>query len=95
MEYNRKNEGERRTWREEHEKFGKFYPTNYNLDGNMEGLLNFMYWKCDCCQQGFQRVRPVPNQEDRFTEEGRNVMIKRKNQDRVVPTLQSMYRIIS
>jgi hypothetical protein len=51
IEYNRKNEEERRNWREEHEKYGKFDHTNYNLDGNMEGLLNFMYWKCDCCQR--------------------------------------------
>jgi hypothetical protein len=59
VERNMKTELERREWRDQKEKFGKGIPTNYNLDGNMEGLLNFIYWKCDCCQESFQRIKPA------------------------------------
>jgi hypothetical protein len=55
LEINRGMEEEKRNWREEKEIHGrKGSHTNYNLDGNMEGLLNFLFWKCDCCQRGFQ-----------------------------------------
>jgi hypothetical protein len=79
VERNKKGELERRKWRKEHERHGKFNPTNYNLDGNLEGTLNFIYWKCDCCQDGFQRIRPVPNKKNLFVDEGRNVMVKGDN----------------
>ena len=82
VERNMKEEIERRDWRNENEKHGKGIPTNYNLDGNMEGLLNFIYWKCDCCQNGFQRIKPALYDKNVFTEEGRNVMVKRNNEER-------------
>ena len=76
-----------RKWRREHERYGKFNPTNYNLDGNLEGTLNFIYWKCDCCQDGFQRVRPVLHETNLFVDEGQNVMVKgdKDTQPRKVP----------
>lgn len=52
--------------------------TNYNLDGNMEGLLNFLYWKCEK-QNGFQRTEPALYEENFFTGEGGNVMVKGNN----------------
>jgi hypothetical protein len=82
VERNMKKEIERRDWTEENEKCGKGIPTNYNLDGNVEGLLNFVYWKCDCCQNSFQRMKPVPYKKDLFTYEGQNVMVKRNNEER-------------
>jgi hypothetical protein len=54
VERNKKTELKRRKWRKEHERYGKFNITNYNFDGNLEGTLNFIYWKCDCCQDGMQ-----------------------------------------
>ena len=81
VERNKKEEMERRKWRKEHERYGKFNITNYNLDGDLEGTLNFIYWKCDCCQDGFQRVRPVLHEKDLFVHEGQNVMVKRGTQD--------------
>jgi hypothetical protein len=87
VERNMKKELERREWRDENEKHGKGIPTNYNLDGNMEGLLNFIYWKCDCCQESFQRVKPALYEKDLFTEGGKNVMVRRNNDnvERKVP----------
>lgn len=82
VDRNKNSELERRKWRKEHERYGKFNPTNYNLDGNLEGTLNFNYWKCDCCQDGFQRIRPVPNKKDLFVDEGRNVMVKGDNNNK-------------
>jgi hypothetical protein len=86
VERNMKKELERRDWTEENEKYGKGVPTNYNLDGNMEGLLNFIYWKCDCCQESFQRIKPALY-DNLYTEGGKNVMVKRDkdNVDRKVP----------
>jgi hypothetical protein len=43
VERNMKKELERREWRDDNEKYGKGIPTNYNLDGNMGGLLNFIF----------------------------------------------------
>ena len=85
VERNKKSELERRKWRKEHERYGKFNPTNYNLDGNLEGTLNFIYWRCDCCQDGFQRVRPVSHEDDLFVHDGQNVMVKGDNKEDTQP----------
>jgi hypothetical protein len=84
VERNMKKELERREWRDDNEKYGKGIPTNYNLDGTMEDLLNFIYWKCDCCQDSFQRVKPALY-DNLFTEGGKNVMVRRNNVDRKIP----------
>jgi hypothetical protein len=86
LEINRRMEEGRRNWREEKEQYGrKGSPTNYNLEGNMEGLLNFLFWKCDCCQQGFQRLMPHITEKNNFTQGGQNVAIRRDNRERIVP----------
>jgi hypothetical protein len=86
LEINRRLEEEKRNWREEKEIHGrKRTPTNYNLGGNMEGLLNFLFWKCDCCQRGFQRVKPHITDKNVFQQGGQNVAIQTNNQIRIVP----------
>ena len=82
VERNMKEEIERRDWKKENERYGKGIPTNYNLDGNMEDLLNFIYWKCDFCQNSFQRVKPALYEKNLFTDGGKNVMVKTNNEER-------------
>ena len=51
----------------------------YNLNGNLEGILCFIQWKCSRCEEQFLSVILNYIEPNKFIEGGKKVMTRSKH----------------